>query len=138
MITLSACGAPATQKVQTSLNDLLAGNTSQKCTATYDKANGQVNGTVYVMADKMHVDITSTAQGKETQSHIIILKKIAYLWLDGMTNGLEVPTAKLAAATRSGAPDMSTKMSATCGAWPEDDSQFVLPSTVTFREIPTR
>jgi hypothetical protein len=138
-LTLSACGGQKAPVVtQTSLKELLDAGTPQTCAVTFENENGQVKGTVVVAAGKARGDFTSTVQGKESHSHLIVLDATAYLWLDGMFNGIKVSTAQYAAAVKSGAPDMNTKVPATCVTWTADDSQFVPPSAVTFRQISVR
>lgn len=147
-LALAACGGttvtqnqptptptPALQNTEASLKDLLASGVPQRCTVTSDNQNTPTNGTVYVKAGKMRGDFTAMVQGKTMQSHMIAMDGVAYTWVEGMSTGFRMSMTKPPATANQAAPDLEKKVPMTCAPWAEDDTQFTLPSTVTFNEV---
>ncbi|MES2006642.1 MAG: hypothetical protein V4436_00875, partial [Patescibacteria group bacterium] len=79
----------------TSLRSLLSGTTSQKCTFN----NGDASGVIYVSASRMRGDFTSKAGEVTAQSHMIITNNIAYVWIDGMSQGYRMPFEDMASTS---------------------------------------
>lgn len=117
----------------TSLRSLIASNASQKC----EFSNADSNGTIYVGAGKMRGDFASQAGGVEAQSHMVIANNIAYIWLDGSTQGYRMPFEKLSATSsaQSGGIDADAKVATKCENWQATEVSFALPTNVTFMEI---
>lgn len=118
----------------TSLRSLLTSNTAQKC--SFD--NGQTSGTIYVSAGRMRGDFSSKTGEAASKSHMVISNDIAYVWVDGITQGYRMPFESLSASSStqaSGGIDADAKVAANCGPWASNDSLFSLPSNVSFNPV---
>lgn len=119
------------------LKDLLANGTAQMCTFT----EGDTHGTLYISGGKVRDDFESTENGKTVKSHIIDMNNTSYIWSDGQSTGIKssfnpnaspLPTSGSLSAGSSGTLDANANMNYRCGAWTPDQSQFILPTGVTF------
>lgn len=124
---------------QSSLKELLALGTAQKCTFN---DNGS-QGTFYVASGKSRGDFSSTVSGKTTSGHMIADGKTSYVWMDGQAQGFkmtidatsEQQANNAASAAPSQGVDANKKMDYNCTAWTEDSAMFSLPTNVQFLDI---
>lgn len=126
---------PATKA--SSLKDLLALGTSQKC--TYSDNGSQ--GTFYVSGGKSRGDFTSTVAGKSTGGHMIADGKTSYVWMDGEKQGFKMSLDASAQqqanapASQSQGVDVNKQMDYSCQAWSADNSMFTMPSGIEFVDL---
>ncbi len=123
-----------------SLKDLIALGTSQKCTFSSEGSEG----TMYVAGGKSRGDFSTTAAGSTSKGHMMFDGKMSYVWMDGQTQGYKMsldsvdgnkPTnAPTNTPTQSGV-DYDKQMDYSCEKWSADNSMFVLPSNVEFLDI---
>jgi hypothetical protein len=121
----------------TSLRSLLTANVSQKCTFN----NGDSSGTIYVSAGRMRGDFTAKANEEaSSQSHMVISNNLAYVWIDGSTQGYRMSFEDITATTsrQSGQGiDADSKVATNCEPWAANDTVFSLPTDVTFNALPS-
>lgn len=129
--------ASTTAAPEMSLSDLFAAGTSQKCIVS----TGGAQGTVYVTSGHMRGDFTeNTATGTVT-SHMITDGKTAYVWTSAMAQGMSMSFSSMssmsaqAQAHGSSAPDPAAKANYSCNPWSVDQSEFTLPTNITFTDM---
>jgi hypothetical protein len=125
---------------QSSLKDLLALGTSQKCTFS----DSNTAGTFYIASGKSRGDFSSTVAGKATATHMIGDGKTSYVWIDGQKQGFKMSLEAAADQKQANAQpnasqgvDMNKKMNYSCEAWTADNSMFTLPSGIEFVDMST-
>lgn len=117
----------------TSLRSLLTSNATQEC--QFD--NGSSSGTLYVSAGRMRGDFTAK-DSAAAQSHMVIANDIAYLWIDGSSQGYRMPFENLTATSStqaSGGIDADAKVASKCESWSATDATFALPTDVSFNPV---
>ncbi len=125
----------------TSLKSLLAAGSSQKCTFHSDENGTQADGTFYVANGKSRGDITSTANGKPTKTHMIYSDSTSYVWMDDSTAGYKMsvdPSTLQAKGTTDSSQksmDYSKDYNYQCSPWSADASMFTPPASVNFTEM---
>lgn len=125
---------------QMSLKDLVASGKPQQCDFTDNEASSTVQGTVYVGNGKMRGDFAAETQGKTTNTHMIMVDQTNYVWVEGQGTGYKMSadaTAKgqTQSQTQEQAVDQDKKMDYHCQNWSGDDSEFNLPSGVSFSDM---
>lgn len=132
--------AAPTPKELTSLRDLLASNTAQKCIFS----DGPTNGITYVNGGKVRSDFTTILDGEQESGHIVVRDDASYFWMDNATTGFktEIKAAnatnqqtQVAGSSSLQQTDVDKKGNYTCGVWVADESVFVLPTNVTFNDL---
>ena len=126
----------------TSLKELLAAGSNQKCEVSFDSQNSQTQGTIYVSGGKYRADFSSIASGKTISSHMITDTQNVYTWMDGMGTGYKMAASS---TMNSGAMegnsqqsiDPNNKYDYNCSGWSVDSSKFDPPSGMTFTDIST-
>jgi hypothetical protein len=125
----------------TSLKSLLAAGNSQQCTFHSDENGAQTDGTFYVADGKSRGDITSTANGKSSKTHMIYSDSTSYVWMDDATSGykMSVDPATLQAKGNTDSSqksmDYAKDYNYQCKPWPADASMFAAPTSVNFTEM---
>ena len=69
---------------------------------------------------------------------MIISNNIAYVWIDGISQGYRMPFEDLSASSSTkaaGSVDADAKVATNCGAWAANDSVFTLPTDVSFNPV---
>lgn len=130
-----AAGEPAakTEQSQTSLRELAASASPQKCTFT--SANN-TQGTVYVAQGRVRGDFSAQVGGAAISGHMVVKDNTSYVWTDTMSQGFKNSFDASAQADTSAqglSPD--ERVSYSCSAWSADESLFALPAGVTFMSI---
>lgn len=124
------------------LADLMMRSGSYKCTVemkpTADNQNAQSSGTVYIGNGKMRGDFNTVvaAMGNKTvESHMISSDGYVYTWSNLMPQGMKMQVATNDGAATQGGLDASAAVDYHCAPWMVQDSQFVLPTNVTFTAV---
>jgi hypothetical protein len=127
----------ANQSEKMSMKSLIASNTPQRCTFTDASSGANSSGTVYVASGQMRGDFTSTASGKTTQSHMVVMNETSYIWSDEMANGVKMSFADIQkpSTQQNQSVDVNKEVDYSCGPWNRDTSMFSLPAGVTFTDI---
>lgn len=129
---------PATKA--SSLKDLLALGTSQKCTFS----NEGSEGTFYVSKGQSRGDFSSNAGGTTTKGHMISDGKTSYVWMDSQPKGFKMSleaAQKAQAESNYKAPapsagiDYNKNMNYSCQSWSADDSMFAVPTNIEFTDM---
>jgi hypothetical protein len=122
---------PANQK---SLKELLASTTPQQCAF---KDSGENQGTTYIAEGKVRGDFTTTIGQEVSISHMILLDKMAYLWMENQKSGYKMPFDVQAEGSLSAqsSVDLDKKLDYSCSEWKADTSKFTLPAGITFGDI---
>lgn len=130
-----------TDTKKTSLKNLLAMGTSQKCTYSYS-ANGITSSVdVYLSKGMMRTDSTIIEGGKTMQTHMMLMNEITYIWGDGMPQGMKMSTANQNApeaqnlSGQAQSVDMTSEMNYACTPWPVESSVFKLPTNIQFIDL---
>lgn len=126
-----------------STKDLLARGGDYKCTFAQEVENSKSTGTVYISGEKLRGDfkteITATGPAMLVESHMISDGEFMYTWSSMMPTGFKMnvtETSETATITPSQQGfDANVDIDYNCVAWTPEESQFSLPSTVTFSEI---
>ncbi len=129
-----------------SLREMFSKGISETCTYSTSDANGKTEGTVYVGVGKMRADVQSTADGKTTNSHVIIADNTMYTWMEGEKTGFKmsynVEASPTTAPESSSAPgeasqpvSLDTKTDYHCSPGLVDNAKFELPTGVTFSDL---
>ncbi|HBB65043.1 MAG TPA: hypothetical protein DCZ84_00110 [Candidatus Vogelbacteria bacterium] len=118
----------------TSLNQLAALGTPQKCTFADGAADVRSEGVVYVSGGSVRADFAS-AEGTNTatQGHMIQSGGEVYTWVDGMTQGYRIAASQAGSATGTAQalnPDKSVDYR--CEPWSPDASAFTPPANISF------
>lgn len=135
---------PAEQEVGTfegSAKDLMTRGGDHKCTFTQDVENSKTTGTIYISGMKMRGDFSSAVNAggstMNVDSHMISDGTSIWTWSSVVPTGFKMKIDQSAGSSVDKGFDANTKLEYTCVAWTPDQSQFVLPSTVTFEEMKT-
>lgn len=130
--------APAAKA--SSVKDLLALGTSQKCTYSDDNSSG----TFYVSGGKSRGDFTASSGTTTTKGHMIADSKTSYVWMDGQRQGykMSLEDVKTNAQANSSQPsgqnqgvDVNKEMNFNCESWTADSSMFALPDGIEFIDL---
>jgi len=122
---------------QTSLKELEAMTSPQKCTFKDETSAEQIQGLVYISKGKMRGDFGMVSQGKTIKSHMISDGKYSYTWTEEPAMGFKVALDNEKTETKPGQSgvDVNKQMSYDCQNWSEDTSVFVVPSNVKFEDF---
>jgi hypothetical protein len=131
---------PAASNSQTTaqgtLKSLLSSGKSQKCTYSYSRQSTTVSGTVYVANGKMRGDFVSPSGQSKVTGHMIIDGGYFYVWTDLSNSGIKMAVNQEqpanAPVSNSQTPDINQSFTYSCQGWAEDDTLFVLPSSISF------
>ncbi len=128
-----------------SLREMFSKGISETCTYSTSDANGKTEGTVYVGVGKMRADVQSTADGKTTNSHVIIADNTMYTWMEGEKTGFKMsydvnasaaPVASSTTTSTESQPvNFDTKTDYHCSPGLVDNAKFELPAGVTFSDL---
>ncbi len=135
--------APAEQEVGTfqgSAKDLMARGGDHKCTFTQEVENSKSTGTIYISGTKMRGDFNSNVLAGGTtmdlESHMISDGATMWTWSNMMPTGFKMAVDQSAqAGGQQQGFDANVDLEYTCINWAPDQSQFVVPSAITFTEF---
>lgn len=127
-----------TKKV--SIESLLKMSGSQKCTYSLDTEGIKTSGTVYINNGNMRADSKTFVQGKEIESHVILMSETVYAWGAGMAQGVKmnIKGMKEQAMQQPNASqsfDMTKEMNYSCTPYTYDASYFTPPTTISFMDV---
>lgn len=119
-----------------SLRDLAAASSPQKCDVTQTVENSESTGTVYIANGKIRGDFTSVSSGQTVQSHFVSDGEYSYTWSDSMTMGFKAKIAQGTAVENSGSQGVNMDQAGnySCSAWSPDSSVFEVPAGIQFRD----
>lgn len=119
------------------IQDLLSGGKSQKCSFDTKTSSGENKGTVYVSSDKAYATFNLTTSGKTTTSYFIRSGDTFYMWGGSLPTGIKI-TMSLADMTKNTSQYASSgfnptaKVDYSCSEWSADQSLFTPPTNVKF------
>ena len=120
-----------------SLRDLWTLGNNQTCTFS-DTTTGN-NGIVYVSSGSMRGDFTSTVNGTNTDSHMIVMDDTFYMWTEGQPSGFKSSLTQFENLdSNPNAPktvDLDQQVDYDCNSWNVDASKFTVPTTVEFTDM---
>jgi hypothetical protein len=110
---------------------------SYKCTFDNSASGADTKGTVYVSADKVRGDFTTTAQGVPAVSHMLQLNGYTYMWSTITPAGVKLKIAPTNPANPTNAQYAvaSASYHYDCQGWQQDSSVFQIPASVTFTSV---
>ena len=126
-----------------SMQDLLARGKSVKCTyKNVGGEDGEATGVFYVAGDKMRseMDIIEKETGKEMEVNSIIIGDWMYTWNNFLPEGTKMNMKEMQDETSENySQDETNKMKEEvdykCRPWIPDDSKFIVPTDVEFRDM---
>lgn len=125
-----------------SIKSLLSQGGSKQCTFSNSEDTTVTNGDVFIVDGKLRGDFVTNSNNIDTTSHVIYDGTTMYMWSDNSGEGfkvkadpsvLETPQAEQS-ETRS--VDINKDFNFSCKTWNADQSFFVAPNDVNFREMP--
>ena len=127
----------------TSLKELEAMTSPQKCVFKDDSSPEQAQGVMYISKGRVRGDFGVINQGKTVRTHMISDGKYSYTWMDDSANGFKVainepkPQQAVQAENQPGASgvDANKQMSYDCQAWSEDANVFSVPANINFQDL---
>jgi len=124
-----------------SLRGLLTSGSNQQCSFKDEDSEG----TVYVAAERMRGNFTTTVDGKTTVAHMIIDNNTMYNWVDGENTGFtfafdpedaDVEEGEADTPTQSDeSVDLDKEVDYNCSPWSVDNSFFTPPADVDFQDF---
>ena len=135
----SNTGATSSGNSSNSLLDLISSGKTQKCSFSYNAGSGSsTNGIVYVTANKMRGDISTTTSGKESKFMMIRDGDITYIWGGDLKTGIKMKLSDADLKTNTQANqyfNTTQKTNYDCSSWSADSSVFNIPTDVKFTDI---
>ncbi len=126
------------QVQETSLKQLLTSKQDKKCTfeLTRNNSAGSGAGTFYISNGKSRGDIVATVNNTSLTTHMMADGTTSYVWTDDGTVAYKVSMEQVVtAANTSGAVDPNSNYKFNCENWTPDQSTFVLPANIQFKEF---
>ncbi len=123
----------------TSLKELQALASPQKCIFKDESSPEQAQGMVYISKGRMRGDFGIVSQGKTVKSHMITDGKYSYTWMDDSPTGfkmaVDAPKAGAEAKPGYAGVDSDKQINYNCQAWSEDATMFAVPANVKFEDF---
>lgn len=121
----------------TSLKELQAVTSPQKCTFKDETSPEQAQGMVYISKGKLRGDFGMFSQGKTIKTHMISDGKYSYTWMDDSATGFKVAldAPKTESKPASTGVDADKQINYSCQAWSEDSTMFTMPSNIKFEDF---
>lgn len=134
--------ADSSQSERGTIKDLMS-RTSTKCTVSNVTANSESSGVVYVGQGKMRGEFKTVTKSPDMtiESYMISDGEYMYSWSDAMPQGVKLPIASTQMSDQPNAPKSeqvemyNAEVSYDCDSWSVDESQFEIPSSVTFVDM---
>jgi hypothetical protein len=118
-----------------SFADLMARGGNTECEATAIHEEGSSTGTVKMSDGKLRGDFVAIVGGRTVSTSFVHRDGFVYTWSDLMPQGFKVK-AEAAEGTAGGQGiDPSTNVEYSCAPWTPDESEFELPSDITFIDV---
>jgi len=121
---------------RSSLRSLMGLGTSQMCTFQDAEANNA--GTVYIANGKMRGDFESTVNGTVTNSHMYSDGTSTYMWFDGGQDGFKMSLAQANQAQQGSEQqknvDVDKQVDYDCKPWTADAGILTYPTDITFSD----
>lgn len=135
-----ASGGPAaaelSQQQSGGIAQLMAQGNSE-CTVTSEMGGITSSGTMYVADGKVRGTFTSSgAQTGTMDSNMIVRDGFVYVWSSAMPQGIKMAAQASGATATDGQPNpYDANYNYNCTSWSPDESQFALPSGITFTDF---
>lgn len=126
--------------VMNSFIDLVTSGTTTQCTFnTAAGEGGSSNGTVYISGENMRGNFTTTTKdGKASQMYMIRNGDKYYMWGGELPSGIKMTLDINEFKTNTQASqyvDLNTKADYKCNPWTVDLSKFTPPSNIKFEDL---
>ena len=125
-----------------SIQDLIAGGKSRKCTYEQLDENGEVQseGTIYTADNKVRTEIRiDDAEEDITEMNTIISGDWAYIWTNAQVSGMKMKVSDLKGSeeldSNEDMTDLETEIDMKCRLWIKDGSKFEVPTDVEFIDM---
>lgn len=112
---------------------------AQKCTMSYSGDNGSGTGTIYTDGEGQgrYIFSTETEKGNSGEINQVLKDGTSYAWFEsnGKTIGFKIkidPNDVKSTAGNASSPNLNSKFEMKCKSWTVDESQFQIPSDVSF------
>lgn len=131
--------APQSGNQKMSMKSLLASGKPQTCTFS-NVSGGAGNssmGTMQIANGKMRGDFTTTVASKTTQSHMLMIDNVNYVWGDEMPFGIKMNLADFEKPEnqKNQAVDLNQELDYSCNPGTNDPNAFNLPAGVEFKDM---
>lgn len=142
--------APASETTQTpaesgkkmAFSEFIKQGGAYKCTINQSVAGVDTVGTTYINGGLIRGEYKTQTQGINVTSSLVVRDGYTYTWTSmAPTMGFKAKVAETAGANTGAAMSASYSWNAeqigdySCEAWSAEASMFVVPSSVTFREV---
>jgi len=113
---------------------------SYKCEVKQYLSDMENSGTVYISAGKIQGEYSTIAEGKSMKTSFLLRDGYSYTWSDAFpTMGFKVKISQDAANNTGASGSYSWNADQigdyNCETWVANDSQFALPTGITFTEV---
>jgi hypothetical protein len=127
------------ETIQGTINSLLTGGKSVKCTFSDKKESASIEGTIYVANGKMRGDIKTSTDKTTIINHMVVDSQYSYLWTDMDNKGFKFTNSNNNTNTNTSqnnqAADLNKTYNYNCQGWSADNSLFTPPSNITFSTL---
>lgn len=133
--------APENSMAQSTIKEILSSGKSSKCTFTTGDGDAQTSGIIYTSGQNARGDFETTADGKETTTHMIRNGDTFYMWGDSVAMGIKMVmsvddlASRIEGSEEYGSFDPDQQMDINCVTWSEDATLFSPPTSVRFTSI---
>lgn len=126
--------------IKGSIKSLLSRGKNVSCTVKYPMRESSYEGKVYVSANKMRGNFSTTVEGKQMENHMISDGMFMYSWTSGTPQGVKFKIEETQAqaspvAGQSEQVDIDKEVDMDCSSWSVDNSMFTPPSDVKFSDF---
>ncbi len=122
-----------------SMKSLLASGKPQTCTFSNPgtEVGGNSSGTMQIANGKMRGDFTTTVASKTTQSHMLMIDNVNYVWGDEMPFGIKMNLSDFEKPEnqKNQAVDLNQEIDYSCNPGTNDPNAFNLPAGVEFKDM---
>lgn len=133
------------------IRDLLTSGDPVTCDYTASTEAASTTGSIYISAERMRGDFTTT-NGTTSTSHMIFMNNTTYVWDDneptgymmgaidstmeeGSEDAMEEESMDKPDSTSQNPVNLDDPIDYSCSAWEVDESMFELPNGVNFVDI---
>ena len=126
---------------KTSITALMKKGGNYMCTMSHSTDVGDTKGTVYIAKEKIRGDFTTqiTVPGMKDMgnidTHMISDGESTYTWSSASAEGFKGPIDSESQTGETSQVPKDENLDYKCVAWNVDDSKFILPTNITFKQI---
>lgn len=131
----------SSDNLQGTIKDILSSGETSKCTFSTSSPTTETAGTVYVAGNKARGNFVTTAEGVNTNSHLLRDGDTFYVWGDGIPTGMKMTmsidqmTSAIENDDTYSSIDPNMNVEYKCDSWTEDPAVFTPPTNIKFTSI---